>query len=393
MNSIKGKIAYALVLSLACGLFGYFGATHATRNAKVTTVAASDEAVMRAEGRFVTYTDSLDNKISDIVPGIANSVVEISTESVSTGITMRQYISEGAGSGVIVTVDGYIVTNNHVIEDANKITVRLRNGASYEAKLIGTDPQTDIAVIKIEENNLEAAKMGDSATLKVGELAIAIGNPLGQLGGTVTDGIISALDREITIDNETMTLLQTSASINPGNSGGGLFNAKGELIGIVNAKSSGSDIEGLGFAIPINIAKKIVDDIMAYGYVKGRVDDGLTLVEINDYGTARMYRVQTLGVYISEVTSESAKSAGFTSGDIIIAVNGVKISSSYDYETIIRSKNIGDTVSVEIQRQGQNSTINLVLTEENNAQLGRYENGFERKAAADTACRRSVSAN
>ncbi len=368
MNSIKGKIAYALVLSLACGLFGYFGATLATRNAKVTTVAASDEAVMKAEGRFVTYTDSLDNKISDIVPGIANSVVEISTESVSTGITMRQYISEGAGSGVIVTVDGYIVTNNHVIEEANKITVRLRNGASYEAKLIGTDPQTDIAVIKIEENNLEAAKMGDSDTLKVGELAIAIGNPLGQLGGTVTDGIISALDREITIDNETMTLLQTSASINPGNSGGGLFNAKGELIGIVNAKSSGSDIEGLGFAIPINIAKKIVDDIMAYGYVKGRVDDGLTLVEINDYGTARMYRVQTLGVYISEVTSESAKSAGFTSGDIIISVNGVKISSSYDYETIIRSKNIGDTVSVEIQRQGQNSTINLVLTEENNTQ-------------------------
>ena len=362
MNLNKRKIAYTLIVVFCCGIFGYVGASLATQK-QMNSIDWSNTRIPHAEGRFVTYTNNVQTQISDIVPSIANTVVEITTESVSTGVTMQQYISEGAGSGVIITVDGYIVTNNHVIDGANKITVRLRNGKSYDAKLIGKDSKTDIAVIKIEEKDLEAALMGNSATLKVGELAIAIGNPLGQLGGTVTDGIISALDREITIDNETMTLLQTSASINPGNSGGGLFNAKGELIGIVNAKSSGSDIEGLGFAIPINIAKTIVDDIIAYGYVKGRIDDGLTLIDINDYGTARMYRVQQLGVYILNVTSDNAKNAGCKAGDIITAIDGISVSSAYDYENIIKNKKIGDSVSVEVQRRNEKKTIWITLTE------------------------------
>src|SRR5699024_342301 len=150
----------------------------------------------------------------------------------------QQYVSSGAGSGVILTQDGYIVTNHHVIEDANSITVRTRSGDEYNASLVGSDEQSDLAVLKIDATGLTPAVLGDSTTLEVGELAIAIGNPLGELGGSVTSGIISALDREMTIDGQTMTLLQTDAAVNPGNSGGGLFNANGDLIGIVNAKSS-----------------------------------------------------------------------------------------------------------------------------------------------------------
>ncbi|WP_243154785.1 S1C family serine protease [Clostridium thermarum] len=224
--------------------------------------------------------------------------MEITTETVSTNSRMRQYISEGAGSGVIVSKDGYIVTNNHVIDGASKITVKTTDKKSYTAKLIGKDVKTDLAVLKIEDSDLTTAVYGDSSKLVVGELAVAIGNPLGELGGTVTEGIISALNRDVVIDGQTMNLLQTSAAINPGNSGGGLFNEYGELIGIVNAKSSGSGIEGLGFAIRINTVIDIVDSIIDYGYVQGRIDTGLNLIDILDSQTARRYRVQSTGVYI-----------------------------------------------------------------------------------------------
>ena len=173
--------------------------------------------------------------ISDVAAVASNSVVEITTETVMMGTRMGQFVSEGAGSGVIITSDGYILTNNHVIDGASKITVRLKDGTSYNGVVVGLDEKTDLAVIKVDASDLQPAVFGDSSSLTVGETAVAIGNPLGQLGGTVTSGIISALDREISIDGETMTLLQTSAAINPGNSGGGLFNSYGELIGIVNA--------------------------------------------------------------------------------------------------------------------------------------------------------------
>ena len=234
--------------------------------------------------------------ITDIANETMDSVVEIKTESVSTHSFFQQAIVSGAGSGVILSKDGYIVTNHHVIDGASKITVTTRSGKSFEAKLIGSDSATDLAVLKIEAEDLHPAVLGDSSKLNVGDTAVAIGNPLGSLGGTVTSGIISALDREVTIDNQKMQLLQTNAAINPGNSGGGLFNANGELIGIVNAKSSGDSIEGLGFAIPVNRAKEIINNLIENGYVKGRASLGVTLVN----GSDSFFEEDTTQVYIDD---------------------------------------------------------------------------------------------
>ncbi|MDF9823876.1 S1-C subfamily serine protease [Breznakia sp. PF5-3] len=201
--------------------------------------------------------------VTKIAEKSSKSVVEIKTETMSRDRFFGNYVSEGAGSGVIISENGYIVTNYHVLSGASSVTVTLHDGKEYEAEYIGGDSENDIAVLKIKANDLTPATIGNSDNLVVGEEVLAIGNPLGELGGTVTDGIISSTSREISVDGVTMELLQTSAAINPGNSGGGLFNMQGELIGIVNAKSSGSDIEGLGFAIPSNtaieIAEKIVD--------------------------------------------------------------------------------------------------------------------------------------
>lgn len=177
-------------------------------------------------------------------------MVEVTTEAVTTNAFFGQYVQSGAGSGVIITEDGYIITNNHVVSGASQVTVRTSDGTEYPATVVGADSKTDIAVLKIEATGLTPAVVGDSDSLQVGEFTLAVGNPLGELGGTVTDGIISALDREVTVENQTMNLLQTNAAVSPGNSGGGLFNERGELIGIVNAKSSGQNAEGLGLRDP-----------------------------------------------------------------------------------------------------------------------------------------------
>lgn len=296
----------------------------------------------------------------------AKSVVEITTETVVTGNYFGQYVSSGAGSGVIITQDGYIITNHHVIEDASAITVKLKNDdTEYQAELIGSDSQTDIAVIKIEATGLQAASLGNSEQLVVGESVLAVGNPLGSLGGTVTNGIISALDREIEIDGQVMTLLQTNAAINPGNSGGGLFNGNGLLIGIVNAKSSGTDIEGLGFAVPINTAKAVAEDLINYGYVKGRVSMGVTLIDITDAQTAMQYRVQYLGCYVLKVPDGgSGEKAGLKSGDCILSMAGTSVSTSADVRKILSQYNIGDSVPMVVYRNRQEVSITITLQEE-----------------------------
>lgn len=203
-----------------------------------------------------------DKTVSQIASQNTESVVEISTESVSTDSWAQQYVVQGAGSGIIIDSDGYIMTNYHVIEGASKITVRNDNNKTYTAKVIGYDKDNDIAVIKIDASGLKAVKYGNSNQISVGDMAVIIGNPLGELGDSVTAGIISSTSREITLDNNTMNLIQTDASVNPGNSGGGLFNSKGQLIGVVVAKASSTDVEGLGFAIPVNKAAKIASEIM-----------------------------------------------------------------------------------------------------------------------------------
>jgi serine protease Do len=270
-------IAVTIVFSGAAGFGGAYLANHLAaaplyRNtaaasqgggaALASNTAAAGGSASAAAGAASQSSGNTAAKKALTIPEIssraANSVVEIYTESIVRGIFLRQYIAAGSASGVIVRADGYIVTNDHVVDGARKITVRLKNGVEHEAAVVGRDAKNDLAVVKIAATGLKAATYGDSGKLVVGELAVAIGNPLGQLGGSVTEGIISALGRRIDIDGLSMTLLQTSAAINPGNSGGGLFNQYGELIGVVNAKSSGYDVEGIGFAIPSNTVKSAV---------------------------------------------------------------------------------------------------------------------------------------
>ncbi len=301
--------------------------------------------------------------VAQVAAMVADSVVEITTESVQTNSIFQQYVTEGAGSGVIISADGYIATNNHVVAGASKISITLHNGTTYDARLIGTDAKTDLAVIKVEAKDLQPAVLGTSSNLVVGETAIAVGNPLGSLGGTVTDGIISALSREIQIDDTTMTLLQTNAAINPGNSGGGLFNGRGELIGIVSAKSSGVGIEGLGFAIPIDTAKIIIDQLRSGGYVKGRVDTGLTLLDISSVQKAFLYRVSHTGLYVQQVTGTNAVSAGFMSGDRIIAVNNHEVTNLSDFNRQLDGSKVGDLVKITIARGYYTTDLNLRLNE------------------------------
>ena len=308
----------------------------------------------------VTYTTS---DLSPVVANIQDSVVEVYTERVEHSMFYGEYVTSGAGSGVIYTDDGYIITNNHVIENARSINVKLHDGTEYQATLVATDEETDLAVIKINATGLLAAVLGDSEELKVGETVIAIGNPLGTLGGTVTTGIVSALSREITVQGQKMTLLQTNTAINPGNSGGGLFNTSGELIGIVNAKSSGDDVEGIGFAIPVNVVKGVAQDLILNGYVKGRPSIGIKCVSIESQRYMRYYNVSSFGVYVDEVTSQSAVTAGLQSGDLIIGIEGQEIASYTEMKDALTKYKAGDVVTITVLRGQQKIDLEIALIE------------------------------
>ncbi len=316
----------------------------------------------------VLTPDSLGTKdkgtIAEVVSKVADSVVEITTEFAKSD---SFYYTEGAGSGVIIDEGGYLLTNNHVIEDdsygiADKITVRLANGDEYIAKLVGTDSDTDIAVLKIDAEGLVAAEIGTSSGLSVGEEVVIIGNPLGTLGGTVTNGIISALDREITVGSETMNLLQTNAAVNPGNSGGGMFNLAGELVGIVNAKYSESGIEGLAFAIPMDDVIYVANEILEYGYVKGRVSLRISVIDIDSYSEATYYRVNALGVYVYSA-EEGYNDEVLQNGDRIAQVDDTEITCFADLKAILKSHNVGDTLEAVIVRNGRYSTVTLTCYE------------------------------
>ncbi|MBK5253092.1 MAG: trypsin-like peptidase domain-containing protein [Peptostreptococcaceae bacterium] len=305
-------------------------------------------------------TDS-ELSIQQIIAKNKNSVVEISTESASTDSWLGSYIMEGAGSGIIVRSNGYIVTNNHVIEGSNKTTVTLLSGKNYEATLVGTDPSNDLAILKIDATNLDPVNFGNIDDLVVGDLSVAIGNPLGELGGTATTGIISSLDRAINIDGLTLDLIQTDAAINPGNSGGGLFNQHGELIGIVIAKSGGTDTEGLGFAIPINTAQPIIEDLIANGKISNRPIAGITIVDIDTEEAASQFGTSELGVYIIEITGANAKKSGLKTGDQVSYLNELPIVSSYQLIKEIQKYKIGEKVKFTITRDGKKTDVTLAL--------------------------------
>lgn len=370
-NQNSGKLSIPTILlsallALLLGLGGGFlgaklggGGTTVIQNEDGSKVVFQEIERTTDNGSQASYA------VQDVAAAVADSVVEITTEVVTTNSFFGQYISTGAGSGVIFTTDGYIITNHHVIDSANKISVTLRNGKSYSAQIVGDDPKTDLALLKIEETGLTPAVLiADSDSLKVGQTAIAIGNPLGQLGGTVTSGIVSALGREIEVEGETMTLLQTSAAINPGNSGGGLFDDKGNLIGIVNAKSGGSNIEGLGFAIPANTVRKTIGDLMEYGYVKGRASLGLTYVTVDNLATAWLYGYDDYGVFISKVDMQSdAYAAGLQAGDMIVSINGAQIETEDDIQAQTKNLQVGDTVNMVIRRNGRDYKVDITLSE------------------------------
>lgn len=365
----KRMAAGTLLLSILLSSgFGFGGGILASRMQPSLGLPNSGTpvAIDLDQANGITQQDDGTLSVSDIAKLTANTVVEIRTETVSTDSFFGQFVSEGAGSGVILTQDGYIATNNHVINNASKITVITSNQKRYTARLIGSDARTDVAVLKIDETGLQPAIFGDSDKLEVGDPAVAIGNPLGQLGGTVTDGIISALDREIKVQGKSMNLLQTNAAINPGNSGGGLFNSKGELIGIVVAKSAGSGVEGLGFAIPSNDAKPVVKSLMDYGYVKGRVYLGVTMVDIDSVQTAMRYGVDQTGVYVKEVLSGSnAEKGGMQPGDRIMALGDKEILTASQVSAELESYKVGDTIQVTITREGTVKTLSIKIQEYN----------------------------
>lgn len=362
-----GIIALALCVGVGGGFLGSKLAGNPTAPA-VTSETSKQSSTPALNIIQSSDTEPAPTTIQEVAAKVKDSVVEITTESTSYDSFYGQYISRAAGSGVIISTDGYIITNNHVIENANTITVRLTNGKSYDAKLIGKDATLDVALLKIEETDLTAATFGDSAKLCVGQTAIAIGNPLGQLGGTVTNGIISALDREIQIDGKTMNLLQTNAAINPGNSGGGLFDANGNLIGIVVAKSSstssGTSVEGLGFAIPVNDIMDVLGDLKEKGYVTGRPYLGVNLVDVTSESAMFMYRVDKTGVYVSSVVSgEAAEKAGIRIGDCITKLGDKEVSTSSELKAELSKHKAGETVKITIYRDGEEKTLDVTLGE------------------------------
>lgn len=353
---VRNKIITTVGIILLSGVVGFgagYAGSHLSNNANVTIQQQTNKS------NFGTVQVS---DVSDIVEKCKNSVVEITTESASSGNSIfGQYVSQGAGSGVIISKDGYIVTNNHVVSGATSLKVTTTDGTEYDASVVGKDSQTDLAVIKVDANNLQAATLGDSDILQVGDPAIAIGNPLGELGGTVTTGIISATDRQITIDDETMTLLQTDAAINPGNSGGGLFNADGNLIGIVNAKESSTGIEGLGFAIPITPAQDIITELMQNGSVTSRPALNVSLYDYTSNNQGQYSKYED-GCYIVQIVKNgAADKAGLKQNDRILSFDSEQIQSTSDVKNVLKKHKIGDTIKMVVERDSKKITVEITL--------------------------------
>lgn len=305
--------------------------------------------------------------VTEVANRVSPSVVGISTKGVAMQESLFGMIQQpfsSSGTGFIVSTDGYIVTNNHVIANASEIIVTLDADNELPATLIGTDAQTDLAVLKIEKTGLSPAVLGSSGDVQVGEVAIAIGNPLGQqLSDTVTAGIISATNRKVTVDGIEYTLLQTDAAINSGNSGGPLANAYGEIIGINNAKIAASGVEGLGFAIPSDIAKPIIEDLIAVGYVRGRPLIGINGRNITE--EISEYYDLPLGVYVvSVVEFSAAEKAGLQIGDVITHCNGQKVTTVDELNEIRDAHAAGDTLTLTVIRGEKTIDIKLILGED-----------------------------
>ena len=396
-HSKLAKSAVALVLAAAMGFVGGFaGAQFGNAGHKVViqqversaSSASSEAADEAADGTAV----SSGMTTAQVAKMVSPSVVVITTEQVVYSQWSwygQSQVESGAGSGVIISSDGYILTCDHVVSGASNITVTIGD-SDYTATVVGEDSTSDVAVLKIDATGLTPAVVGDSDALTVGDSVLAVGNPLGELGGTVTSGIVSALNRSVSIQSSgsvnTMSLIQMDASVSPGNSGGGLFNMNGELVGVVNAKSSDSDAEGLGFAIPINDAMKVAQDLLENGYVTGRPYMGITYLAVTDAQTAQQLGVSAYGIYVADVVKGGpADKAGLQVGDRIVSIDGTEVAQKTDLGTIIQQHSAGDTLSITVARDGQMQTVSLTLGEKNNSTTAAAQQQEQEQQNAESA--------
>ncbi len=350
---------FAVGYSVGKGHIGAGSKSNVIANLNASTNTPSTQQTVVSGSELSTV--EISKKVGPAVVGITSTINNV-ISFFNTSTT-----SEGTGSGIIISADGYVVTNNHVIDGASAVKVTLNTGEEYEAKVIGADERTDLAVLKINpKETLTVAELGDSSQIQVGERAIAIGNPLGmEFFGSVTQGIISAVNRSITVDNRTMSVIQTDAAINEGNSGGALVNAYGQIIGINSVKIASSSVEGMGFAIPITEAKPIIEDLIQHGYVKGRPVLGISARDVTRDMASR--QSWPIGVQVmSTQVGSGAEIAGLEQGDIITKADGKKVENFDDLTKIKDSHKPGEVMNLEVYKYetGLTQKVSVKLTEE-----------------------------
>lgn len=356
--------ARIVALALSCALLG--GAAGAgvmwgmSGKGNTTSMNVSDRTVSAVSLKSVDGKTAMTD--AEVYAANVNSVVSINT-SATTNYFGQTVESASSGSGFVLTQDGYIATNHHVVADATNVKVTLYNGEEYDAVYIGGDEDYDIAVLKVEAAGLQAVTLGDSDSLNVGDRVLAIGNPLGELTFSMSGGMVSSVNRAINVDGTPFNMIQTDTSINPGNSGGPLFNQYGEVVGIVSAKYSqysNTSVEGLGFAIPMNDVMAMIQDIMTNGYITNKPYLGITGMSMSRQLAAQFQYNITTGVFVSAVEDGSAaKTAGLQMGDVITKVDDTTISSMEDLTAVKKQYSAGDTVTLEIYRGGATQTAEL----------------------------------
>lgn len=371
-------VALALCFAILGGAIG--GGTVWLLTHNNTTSAGGSSSTTIQQGRHENVTVDI-NEIetgklmtaAEVYAKNVNSTVGIQTSITSTNLWGQQTTSAASGSGFILTADGYIVTNYHVIQNANSVTVSTYGGASYNAKIVGYDESNDLAVLKIEATGLSPVVLGSSEKLNVGDTVLAIGNPLGELTFSLTTGVVSALNREVTFSGGTvMDLLQTDCAINSGNSGGALFNLYGEVVGITNAKysgssSSGASIDNIAFAIPIGSVRAIVESIIEKGYYAKPVI-GVSVTDVDE--NSRQLGIPA-GAWVKEVTAGgAAEAAGIQANDVITAINGTEISGVSDLKRILAKASAGDELSLVIWRKNRSLTLTVVVREAKVSNVG-----------------------
>ncbi len=355
-----GKI---IALCLACTVIGGSVGGGIVASLSGNGKPQSTTPVTTAQTVIPTTSDGDTVSYKDLYDACNPACVAISVSGTETNIFGQVSRYASAGSGFIISQDGYIVTNHHVISGSDEIEILLSDGTTYDAKLIGSDEAADIALLKIEAEGLSYLAFGNSDEVFVGQNVVAIGNPLGELANTMTTGIISALDREINIDGTVMNVLQTNTAVSPGNSGCPLLDQSGHVVGVINSKSNATSAEGIGFAIPSNDVQKVIGDIMEYGYVRGRAALGVTVNARYNSTYARYYNLPE-GAYIEEVSSGScADKAGLKANDIITKLGDREISSYDDLKAALQKYSAGETATITISRSGETKELSVTFDE------------------------------